>query len=55
MYNDEIIKNLCKTSRTKGYAHFDKRVNFKDVSTYIENAKKIETHNFYPFIKFIWK
>lgn len=39
-----------KNKICKNYAHFDRRVNFKNVKNYIYNKSKIETHSFYPFI-----
>ena len=40
------------TKKPKRYAHFDNRVRFRDVESYVTNPKKVETHIFYPFIRY---
>ena len=41
-------KNLVRT-----YAHFDKRMSIDEVAHYIIDEKKIATHSFLPFIRYI--
>lgn len=37
---------------TKRYPHFDKRVPYKKVESYVTNPERISRHGFFPFIKF---
>lgn len=39
-----------RNRKTKGYVHFDKRVNLNTFKSYIYNPDKVKKHSFYPFI-----
>jgi hypothetical protein len=49
----EIEEWKTKNKGRRNYAHFDNKVSLDDVWDYINNPKSIETHSFYPFIKYI--
>lgn len=50
MLDKEIIE---KHFKLKGYLHFDRRVKFEKVESYVTNPQKIMLHSFLPFIHYI--
>lgn len=50
---NEWIKNPKTIEKSKkNYAHFDCRTDISKVSEYIINCKNIQSHGFYPFIRY---
>lgn len=49
----EIEEWKAKHKSKRNYAHFDKRVSLLDLWSYINNPKNIQTHSFYPFIRYV--
>lgn len=47
--NNKYIENHFIT---KNYLHFDKRLHFKNIETYVSNPQKIALHSFLPFLKY---
>ena len=50
--NEWIKTKEAITQSKRSYAHFDHRVNFSTVGSYITDPDSISTHGFYPFIHF---
>mgnify|MGYP001285177477 CR=1 FL=1 len=57
-YKDNWLKKeekIKKNNKKRHYLHFDCKISYKRLLTYLENPLNIEKHSFFPFIKDILK